>query len=43
MCGGLIGVAVGANLQRRPSPNHRAIVHWTVTPRVKTVSVQFRF
>ena len=43
MCGGLIGVAVGANLQRRPSPNHRAIVHWAVTPRVKTVSVQFRF
>ena len=43
MCGGLIGVAVGASLQRRPSPNHRAIVHWTVTPHVKTVSVQFRF
>ncbi len=43
MYGGLIGVAIGANLQRRPSPNHRAIVHSTFTPRVKAVSVQFRF
>ena len=41
--GGLIGVAVGANLQRRTSPNHRAIVHPTFTQRVKAVSVQFRF
>jgi hypothetical protein len=41
--GGLIGVAVGASLQRRPSPNRRAIVHPTVTPRVKAVSVQVRF
>jgi hypothetical protein len=42
MSGGLIGVAVGANLQRRPSPNRRATVHSTVTPRVKAVSVQLR-
>ena len=43
MYGGLIGVVVGASLQRRPSPNRRAIVHSTFTPRVKAVSVQFRF
>ena len=41
--GGLIGCAVGANLQRRPSPNRRAVVHSSLTPRVKAVSVQFRF
>jgi hypothetical protein len=41
--GGLIGVAVGANLQRGPFPNRRAIVHSTLTPRVKAVSVQVRF
>jgi hypothetical protein len=43
MYGGLVGVAVGANLQRRPSPHRRAIVHSTFTPTVKAVSVQVRF
>jgi hypothetical protein len=43
MYGGLIGAAVGANLQRRPFPNRRAIVQPTLTPRVKAVSVQVRF
>jgi hypothetical protein len=43
MYGGLIGAAVGATLQRRPSPNHRVMVHSTLTPRVKAVSLQLRF
>ena len=43
MYGGLFGAAVGANLQRRPFPNRRAMVHSTFTPRVKAVEVQVRF